>query len=119
MATMIVHVGIMPVDSLAATGWKPLKAPVWFVCSEMGVQGASKVDWETLWLPARNWNWTISPAGAWILSGVNTSELFDVATETTWTVCAEARPKRAEIASVENCILILSEMSKRKTVPSF
>lgn len=54
----------------------------------MGVQGWSNVDCVTVWLPATNWNCTISPALALMLSGVYTRELLAVETVTTWTFCA-------------------------------
>lgn len=54
----------------------------------MGVHGWSNVDCVTVWLPATNWNCTISPALALMLFGVYTSELLAVETVTTWTFCA-------------------------------
>lgn len=54
----------------------------------IGVQGWSNVDCVTVWLPATNWNCTISPGFALMLSGVYTRELLAVETVTTWTFCA-------------------------------
>lgn len=75
------------------------------VCSEMGEQGLSKLDWTTLWLPPRNWNWTMSPTSALTLSGEKARVPFVEPTEITHTFCAEATPIRAKRAAVENCIL--------------
>jgi hypothetical protein len=68
----------------AAAGWYPEWNPVtldmiWL----MGVQGWSNVDCVTVWLPATNWNCTISPWLALRLSGVYTRELLALDTVTT------------------------------------
>lgn len=113
LLTMMVYVGIEPVLALAATGTKPEWKPVTLLNDEMGWQGWSNVDCVTVWLPARNWNWTMEPAATLMLSGEKMSELFLEETSTTVTdVWAEARPRRAERASVENCILIFGGLKR-------
>lgn len=59
---------------LAAAGWNPEWKPVALaLCIEMGWHGLSKVDWVAVWLPATNWNCTMSPTLALMLSGENLS----------------------------------------------
>jgi hypothetical protein len=66
---VMVKVGIMPVEALAAAGRKPEWKPVTLLCIPMGWHGWSKVDCVTVWLPAWNWNWICSPGWAVSLSG--------------------------------------------------
>lgn len=72
----------MPMAALAATGKKPEWKPVTLLFMPTGWHGLSKVDWVTVWLPARNWNCTNSPGCAVILFGEKVKLPF-CATETT------------------------------------
>ena len=75
----------MPSAALAATGWKPEWKPVALLCNETGWHGLSKADCVTVWLPASNWNCTIWPTVALILSGWKTRAFDELDTRTTMT----------------------------------
>jgi len=51
---MTVYVGVVVAE--AVTGMNPEKIPVTLEFAAMGWQGASKVDWVTVWLAGANWN---------------------------------------------------------------
>jgi len=71
LLTRMVKMGIMRWLALAAAGRNPEWKPVTLLCMAIGWQGWSKVDWVTVWLPARNWNWTASPTLTRMLLGEN------------------------------------------------
>ena len=49
-----VYVGVVVAE--AVTGMNPEKIPVTLEFAAMGWQGASKVDWVTVWFAGANWN---------------------------------------------------------------
>jgi len=75
--------GTMPLLAVALAGMKPESNGV--VAAASSVQGAVKLDCVTVWLPVRNWNWTMSPWVALRLLGMNVCVSFQP-TITVWVV---------------------------------
>lgn len=95
---------MFPSGILASTGMKPDLIPAaaapavplvivaFDAAASIGAHGLSKLDWVTVWLPAQNWNCTMEPGSAVMLSGQNCEPVTLFAgfwpTETTWTSTA-------------------------------